>query len=112
LLLTCRLLSSGEETLAKLWWPIAAYPLRTGVSGGQRSLIEARPALGTNRASTSFVAPQGGTVGERVLLGSDGPGLNVAGTLVNGEDHAILGHQTVRHLEGRRHSALAEEAFA
>jgi hypothetical protein len=50
--------------------------------------------------------------GERVYLRSDGPGLNVAGALVDGEDHAILGHQTVRHLEGRRHSALAEKPFA
>jgi hypothetical protein len=70
-------------------------------------------------AVTSISAPRGGgstsqriSDGERVYLRSDGPGLNVTGALVNGEDHPILGHQTVRHLEGRRHRALAEEALA
>jgi hypothetical protein len=77
-------------------------------------------ACAPSAAATSISAPtrrasstsQRISDGERVHLRSDGPGLNVAGALVNGEDHAILGHQTVRHLEGRRHSALAEQAFA
>jgi hypothetical protein len=72
------------------------------------------------RCATSISAPKGRASstsqrisdGERADLRSDGPGLNVAGALVYGEDHAILGHQTVRHLEGRRHRALAEKAFA
>jgi hypothetical protein len=77
-------------------------------------------ACAPSAAATSLSAPtrrasstsQRISDGERVPLRPDGPGLNVAGALVNGEDHAILGHQTVRHLKGRRHRALAEKALA
>ena len=113
-------LPSAPGSLRNLRYPVrTSHKVRTGADPPTVCAVtwDARP-LGA--AATSISAPtrrasstsQRISDGERVHLRSDGPGLNVAGALVNGEDHAFLGHQTVRHLEGRRHSALAEEAFA
>jgi len=97
---------NSEESRRAL--PVCPYP------GNHAATAWAASAAATSMPPTQQASSTSQRLsdGERVHLRSDGPGLNVAGALVNGEDYAILGHQTVRHLEGRRHSALAEEAFA